>query len=66
MTASDARELALWNQLSKVTRNLIENMCKYGMRSVIVPSINPIEREALEQLGYGINTNNDFSDVICW
>lgn len=66
MTATEARMQMLWNNIPKGIREKIESAVIMGWSQVEVDSLEANELENLKALGYCVQVETNFVDVISW
>lgn len=66
MTATEARMQMLWNNIPKGIREKIESAVIMGWSQVEVDSLEPNEVENLKALGYVVQKETNFVDIVKW
>ena len=66
MTAIEARNQMLWNNISKGAREKIESAVNMGWSQITIDTLEPEEVENLKALGYGVQKETNFIDIVKW
>lgn len=66
MTAIEARNQMLWNNISKGVREKIESAVNMGWSQITIDTLEPEEVENLKALGYGVQKETNFIDIVKW
>jgi succinate dehydrogenase flavin-adding protein (antitoxin of CptAB toxin-antitoxin module) len=66
MTAEEARMQMLWNNIPRGIREKIESAVIMGWSQVEVDSLEANELENLKALGYCVQVETHFIDIISW
>lgn len=66
MTATEARMQMLWNNIPKGIREKIESAVIMGWSQVEIDTLEPNEVENLKALGYVVQKETNFVDIVKW
>ena len=66
MTAIEARNQMLWNNIPKGIREKIESAVNMGWSQVVIDTLEPNEVENLRELGYCVQFETNFLDTVSW
>jgi hypothetical protein len=66
MTATEARMQMLWNNIPRGIREKIESAVIMGWSQVEIDTLEPNEVENLKALGYDVQKETNFVDIVKW
>lgn len=66
MTATEARMQMLWNNIPKGIKEKIESAVIMGWSQVEIDTLEPNEAENLKALGYVVQKETNFVDIVKW
>lgn len=66
MTATEARMQMLWNNIPNGIREKIESAVIMGWSQVAIDTLEPDEAENLKALGYAVQKETNFIDIVKW
>ena len=66
MTATEARMQMLWNNTPRGIREKIESAVIMGWSQVEIDTLEPNEVENLKALGYSVQKETNFVDIVKW
>jgi hypothetical protein len=66
MTAEEARMQMLWNNIPRGIREKIESAVIMGWSQVEIDTLEPNEVENLKALGYDVQKETNFVDIVKW
>ena len=66
MTATEARMQMHWNNIPKGIREKIESAVNMGWSQTVIDTLEPNEVENLKALGYGVQKETNFIDIVSW
>jgi hypothetical protein len=66
MTATEARTQMLWNNIPRGIREKIESAVIMGWSQVEIDTLEPNEVENLKALGYDVQKETNFVDIVKW